>query len=104
PGGEDHRVEAGAELLHGEGPLPRAAHVDAGAEAGALGAHLLETSVDEALLELELGDAVAHEAAEAVVALEHHHGVARPGQLLGGGEPRRARADHGHGASGLTGR
>ena len=46
------------------------ADVDAGAEDDALGLHLLEAAVDEALLHLELGDAVAEEAADAVVALE----------------------------------
>ena len=48
--------------------------------------------VEVALLHLELGDAVAQQAADAVGALEHEHVVAGAGQLLGGGEPGRARS------------
>src|SRR5699024_4505198 len=75
--------------------------VHPGAEPGALGAHLLQPALEVALLELELGDPVAQQPAEAVVALEHHHGVPGTGQLLGGGQPRRSGADHGDGAAGL---
>ena len=41
-----------------------------GAEGHAFGAHLLDARVDDALLHLEVGDAVAQQAADAVVALE----------------------------------
>ena len=42
-----------------------------GAERDALGLHLLHAPVDEVLLHLEVGDAVAQQPAEAVVLLEH---------------------------------
>ena len=48
-----------------------------------------------ALLHLELGDAVAQQAADAVGPLEHHHRVTGAGELLGGGQPGRAGADDG---------
>ena len=44
-----------------------------------------------ALLQLELGDAVAQQPADAIGALEHGHRVAGAVQLLGGGQARRAR-------------
>ncbi len=69
------------------------ADLDAGAELHALGLHLREAAIKMALLHLELGDAVAQEAADAIGALEHRNGVARPGQLLRGGEPGRTGAD-----------
>ena len=64
--------------------------VDAGAELGALGPHLVEAPVEVALLHLELGDAVAQQPADAVGPLEDDDVVAGPGQLLGGGQARRA--------------
>ncbi len=103
-GGEHDRVEAGAQLLDGQRALAGPADVDAGAEAGALLAHLGEATVDVSLLELELGDAVAQQPAEAVVLLEHDHGVAGAGELLGGGEARRSGADDRDGATGVPGR
>ena len=57
--------------------------------------------VEVALLHLELGDAVAQQAADAVGALEHDDVVAGAGQLLGGGEAGRAGADHGDPLAGL---
>ena len=47
------------------------------------------------LLHLELGDAVAQQAADAVGALEHRHRVTGAGQLLCGSQTGRARADDG---------
>ena len=64
--GEAHGVEVLAELLARD----RAADVDAGAELDALGRHLLEPAIEQALLHLEVGDAVAEQAADAVGALE----------------------------------
>ena len=55
------------------------ADVRAGAELGALGLHLREAPVEDALLHLELGDAVAQQAADAVGALEHGDRRGRPG-------------------------
>ena len=60
-------VELGAQLVGGDVD----ADVDAGAELGALGLHLVEAAVEVALLHLELGDAVAQQAADAVGPLEH---------------------------------
>ena len=70
------------------------AGLDAAAELGALGPHLVEPPVQVPLLHLELGDAVPQQAAGRVVALEHGHRVPGPGQLLGGRQPGRAGADH----------
>jgi hypothetical protein len=49
------------------------AHQHAGAEDHALGLHLLDAAVDVRLLHLEVGDAVAQQAADAAVLLEHRH-------------------------------
>ena len=77
-----------------------AADVDARAEDHALGPHLLDAAVDQRLLHLEVGDAVAEQAADAVALLEHGDRVAGAGQLLGAGQARRPRADHGHAPAG----
>ena len=63
------------------------------AELGALGLHLLDATVEVALLHLELGDAVAQEAADAVGAFEHDDVVARARELLRGREARGPGAD-----------
>ena len=73
------------------------ADVDAGAELRALGLHLGEPPVEVALLHLELGDAVAQQAADAVGALVDRDRVAGAGQLLRGGEPGGTGADDGDG-------
>ena len=64
--------------------------------------HLVEPAVEHRLLHLELGDPVAEQAAGLLGPLEHHHLVAGPGQLLGGGQPGRAGADHRHPLAGRT--
>ena len=61
-----------------------------------LGLHLLEPAVEVPLLHLEVGDAVAEQAADPVGALEDGDRVAGPGELLGAGQPGRARADDRH--------
>ena len=73
---------------------------DAGAEPGALGLHLREARLEVLLLHLEVGDAVAQQSADAVVALEHGDGVAGAGELLRGGEAGGAGADDGDGLAG----
>src|SRR5215467_396831 len=89
--GEDHRVEVAM-----QGPDR---HVDADVSArpephaGLL--HQREAAVDEALLHLELGNAVAQQPADPIVTLEHGHQVPGAVELLGGGEAGRARAHHG---------
>ena len=54
--------------------------LDVAAELGALGLHLLEAAVEVALLHLELGDAVAQQAADAVGPLEDDDRVAGAGR------------------------
>ena len=94
--GDDDGVVAGAQLLPGD----VVADVDRAAEAGALGLHLLEAAVEDRLLHLELGDAVAQQATGPVGPLVDGDGVAGAGQLLGGGEAGRAGADDGDGLAG----
>jgi hypothetical protein len=48
----------------------------------AFGLHLLDAAVDVVLLHLEVGDAVAQQAADAVVLLEQRHVVAGARELL----------------------
>ncbi len=70
--------------------------VDAGAEDGALAAHLIQTAIEVLLLHLELGNAVSEQAAEFVFALVDRDGVPGPGQLLRHGQSGRTRTDHGN--------
>ena len=87
----------------GAGAFARhAAHQHAGAEGHALGLHLRHALVDVRLVELEVGDAVAQQAADAVVLLEQGHGVAGARQLLRRRQAGRAGADHGDFLAGLT--
>ena len=66
---------------------------DAVMERDALGLHLLHAPVDVVLLHLEVGDAVAQQAAGLRLALEDMHVVPDAGELLGGrrGRPGRSR-------------
>src|SRR5262249_35986267 len=59
-----------------------------------LGSHLLDAPVDEVLLQLEVGDAVAQQSADAVGLLQDRDIVAGARQLLRGGESCRSGADH----------
>jgi hypothetical protein len=52
-------------------------------EMDAFGAELFEPSVEYPFFEFEIGDAVAHQAARQIVALEHGNVVAGTGKLLG---------------------
>ena len=89
-GGEDDGVMGGQEDVDVDVAPDLRPHP----ELGALGAHLGEASFEEALLHLELGDAVAQQAADPIGALEHHDVVAGTGQLLGGRQTGGPRADH----------
>ena len=71
------------------------ADVHAGPEDDALGLHLREPAVEAPLLHLEVGDAVAEQAADAVGPLEDRDVVAGAGELLGGGQAGGAGADDG---------
>ena len=99
--GRDHdRVVARAQVAPGD----VLADLDAGAEARALVLHLAEAVLEVALLHLEVRDAVAQEAADAVVPLEDRDGVSGAGELLGGGESRGPGADDGDGLAGEAAR
>ena len=76
------------------------ADIDAAMEDDALGLHLLHAPVDVVLLHLEVGNAVAQQAAGLRLALEDMHVVAGAGELLRGGEAGRARADDGDALAG----
>ncbi len=91
PGGAAAEAD-GVELVREIGGADVDADVDAGAEGDPLGLHLLEPAVEEALLHLEVGDAVAEQAADAVGPLEDGDGVAGARQLLGAGQARRGRS------------
>ena len=99
-GGDHDGVVPAAQLLPGH----VGADGDAGAEAGAFGLHLLQPAVHLLFFHLEVGDAVAQEPADLVVALVHGHGVAHAGQLLGDGEPGGAGTDDGDRLAGQAGR
>src|SRR4051812_106989 len=96
-GGDDDRVVLLAQLLVGDVD----ADVDAAAQLDALGHELLHATLDDPLLDLEVGHAEAHQPAGRLVALVEHDRVARAAQLLRGGHARRAAADDGHRAAGL---
>ena len=93
--GEDDGVELRPQLLGGQVAVRAAADLDAGDEPGALGAHLVQPPVQHGLLHLELGDAVAEQAADAVGALVDGDVVPGPGELLGGGQAGRPGPDDG---------
>ena len=83
---EEEVERAGAvrpELVHQIRERSIAAGIYACLENNSLGLHLLEAAVDDGLVEFEVGDAVAEQAADAVGLLEDGDGVSRPVQLLG---------------------
>ena len=86
--GQQHRVEVAAQVVGGDVH----ADVDAGAEHDALGRQQLEPPIEDALLHLELGNAVAQQPADAIGLLEHRHAVAGAIELRGGGQAGRARS------------
>ena len=129
PSGEDHGVEGGADfggrahrdagpagrarasLLPGlEGPVARRlvagrpADLRVADEGHPFGLELGQASVEDGLLHLELGDAVAQQSAGVFGTLEDGHVVPGPGQLLGGGQPGRSGPDDGHRLAGVHGR
>ncbi len=76
-------------------PVIVAADVRAGAELDALGLHLFETAIEQALLHLEVGNAVPQQAADAVVALEEDDVVPLARELLRRRKASRPGADDG---------
>ena len=94
-------VEAFSERLDGDID----ADVRVGLEDDAFGPHLLDAAVDDVLFKLEVGNAVAEKAADAVGFLEDGDGVAGAAKLLRGGETGGTAADDGDAlAGGLLGR
>ena len=87
--GEQHGIEVAAQI--GSGDVD--ADVHAGAEHHALGLQQVEPPIEDALLQLELGDAVAQQSADAIGFLEHRDAVAGAIELRRRGQPGRARAD-----------
>ena len=71
-------------------------HQHAGADLQTFGDQLLDTAVDMGLVQLEVRNAVAQQAADLVVLLEQRHVVTGTHQLLGGCQTRRASPHHGH--------
>ena len=72
-------------------------------EGDAFAFHLLDAAVDDALLHLEVGDAVAQQAAGLGELLEQMHVVAGARELLRAGHAGRTRADHRDLLAGLDG-
>ena len=97
PAGEHDGVDRRQQHLDVDG----VADAGVGAELGAFGFHLGEAPLEMVLLHLELGDPVAQQPTDAVGALEHDDVVAGAGELLGGGETGRPRADDGDPLTGL---
>ena len=65
-------------------------------ELDAFRGHQIDAALDDALVELHVGDAVHQQSADAVGALEDGDAMACPVELGGGGQPGGAGADHGH--------
>ncbi len=96
--GQRHRVVFGEQLVGRQVD----ADMDAVMEGDALGLHLLHADVDDALLHLEVGNAVAQQAAGLGEFLEDMHVVAGARELLRAGHAGRARADDGDFLAGLV--
>jgi len=86
---QDDGVEFQAQLLGGE----ILADLAAGHEADALGLHQPDAALDQALVELHVGDAVHQEAADAVGALEDGDPVPALLSCAAAANPARAGAD-----------
>ncbi len=71
-------------------------------ELDAFGAHLGDAPVDHALLQLEIRDAVAQQAADARRLFEDLDLVAGAAELLGAGQAGRTGADHGDALAGMA--
>src|SRR5581483_10573563 len=90
-GGADAQQD-GVELLAQNVDSEVAADVDAGPEDHAFVLHLLHPALDDVLLDLEVRDAQAQQAADVVLALKDRHRVAGTVDLLRRGEARGPRA------------
>ena len=90
--GEADRVELRAHLV-GVDVEP---YVAIGHDFDALGLHLFDTALDVVLLELEVGNPVHQQPADAVGSLVERNRVTGARQLLRAGEARRPRTHHRH--------
>ena len=98
--GQDDRVVRGTEHLDGRPWSPTTAFVRNSVPSAS---HLGESAIDVTLLHLELGDAVAQQATDAVGPFEHHHVVARPlRSRCAAAQPGRPAADHSDALAGAT--
>src|SRR5690606_13341729 len=80
---QQHRVE----VLPKVGRREIRTDVNPRLEGHAFFPHLIETTIDDPLLHLELGDSVPEEPADPVVLLEDRYGMPGPSELLGSGKP-----------------
>src|SRR5688572_12490713 len=103
--GEHYRVVLGEQLrrcnvavrvVHDAFAGSLRADESTGPELHAFGAHLLQAPVDHGFLELEVRDAIAQQAADAIALLEDRDVVADARELLRAGKAGAAGADDGH--------
>ena len=71
-------------------------------EGDAFSAHLLDAAIEDPLFELEIGNAVAQEPADAVVLFVHSDRVAGAAQLLRGGQAGGTAADYSNTLAGVV--
>ncbi len=95
-GGHHDRVKAAGQLGQREVVRPVTADGDVGPEADAFAAKLHQTTVQNRLFHLELGDPVAQQTTDRVVAFVDQHGVTGPAELLRHSQTGRTRAHDGH--------
>src|SRR5262249_26159475 len=98
PQREQHRVEARSELLQRH----VGAEPDPAAKTDAFRFELREAGIEEPLLQLEVRDAIAKEAAGTRVTLEDRDLMTSAHELLRGGEPGRPRTHDGAAAATAT--
>ncbi|OPZ99517.1 MAG: hypothetical protein BWY71_00964 [Planctomycetes bacterium ADurb.Bin412] len=97
PHGDTDGVEHLAEVAGGD----ILSDGDIGTELDPLLAKLLQPPVENFFVEFEVGDAVAEQAADAVVFFKYHDIMAHARQLLGGGQTGGTGADDGHPLAGF---
>ena len=102
---EQHRIKVFLKLLCTDvllgpighlGVLGPCANGDRGFKDHALGLHLFNTAINVRLLHLEVGDAVAKQAAHTVIFFKHRHRMTHTRELLRGRQTSRTGANHGH--------
>ena len=97
--GQNHRVVIVKKRLR----LDVDADIDADMEFDAFGLHLIDAAVDQMLLHLEVGNAIAQQAAGLAVLLKDMHLVPDARELLRAGKAGGAGADDGDALAGLVG-